>query len=225
MAEALPSDVVARFPGLAALDLEVCPRSSAIRAIGALRTDREAHFRWRGDDPAEGGRRLGEYLGGAGLVVGHNLANFDLAHLEAAGGAVTQLWHADTLWLAALAWPEPRTLRLIKTTRAGPLGAADANDPVADAAAALDLFGRALAVLSKTLRLQRDLAEALHGVSCAHPALGRGAVLSVLRGRAPPDRLSCAVAIHRLAQGRICTAQTSVLAQLCEMATQRCHSC
>ena len=214
--EAAPFDILARLPGLAGLDLEVCQETSRIKAIGAVRADRDAAFRWNGGEPSVGVERLVGYLDGARLLIGHNLADFDLAHLEAAApdSGVSGFHHVDTLWLAALAWPEPRALRLRKLHREGVLGAAGSNDPVADAKAALELFVDAMASLSHTWRASPDLAEAIHGLAHDCPALARGEIFSAIRGRAPPTWVACAEAIGRLAQGRICTAQFGVLQQL-----------
>ena len=109
-------DLTSCFQGLAAIDLEVSLETSRIKSIGATRVDREVPFTWQGSKPGEGIGRLAEYLKGASLVVGHNLENFDLAHLsaEVPGASMEEVTHLDTLWLAALAWPEPRTLRLKK---------------------------------------------------------------------------------------------------------------
>jgi ATP-dependent DNA helicase RecQ len=208
--------LVTRFSGLAALDLEVCPETSRIKAIGAVRPDRDGHFKWEGSNPNEGVSRLVDYIHGSSLVVGHNLENFDLAHITVANPntGIEQLPHIDTLWLSALAWPEPRTLRLKKIGREGQLGAATPNDPVTDAAASLALFREAVDALTGVWTAAPELAQAVHGSTADLPALARGQVFSILRGRPQPTPSERDHSIQILAKGRVCESQAEYLIEL-----------
>ena len=205
-----------RLPALVAVDLEVCPRTSRIKAIGAVRAGQEPPLSWQGKDARAGVERLASYLEGAGLVVGHNLGQFDLAHLaaEAPGSWPERLPHIDSLWVSALAWPEPKTLRLKKISRQGQLGAVHPNDPVADALASMELMGEALSTLTETWALTPDLADAIHGLARDHPALSHGTVFSLLRDRPAPGPGARDAAIARLARDRVCVARTNHLLQL-----------
>ncbi len=201
---------------IAAIDLEVCPETSRIIAIGSIRSDSEETFHWRGSDASKGANSLIKYIQGAEFVVGHNLGSFDLAHLLANQPShhFDQILHVDTLWLAALAWPEPRSLRLKKINRDGALGAAEPNDPVSDAKAALRLYRDAKSALRDRLASSPYLATALHGATLDHAAFGKGKLFSELLDQSPPSREQRDGAVRRLSAGRICEAQIDVLLEL-----------
>jgi ATP-dependent DNA helicase RecQ len=209
-------NIMDHLPALAAIDLEVCPHTSRIKAIGAVRSGPQPSLNWRGADPQAGIAKLVAYLSGAGLVVGHNLGQFDLAHLaaEAPGSPVADIPYVDSLWLSALAWPEPKSLRLRKIGKEGRLGATQPNDPVADAEASLRLTGDALSTLAETWATSSDLATAIHGASRDHAALAHGAVFSRLRDRPAPSHADRDAAILRLVETRVCTAKTEILLRL-----------
>jgi ATP-dependent DNA helicase RecQ len=209
-------NVLDRLPALVAIDLEVCPHSARIKAIGAVRSGQDPPLEWRGTDPRDGVEQLLRYVGGAGLLVGHNLRQFDLAHLAATlpDAKPIDLPHIDSLWLSALAWPEPKTLRLKKIARDGKLGAAQPNDPVADAKASLNLTMEALSALAGSWAQTPDLADAIHGLARDHDALSHGTVFSLLRGCPAPSHGERDGAILRLSEGRVCAAQADRLLQL-----------
>jgi ATP-dependent DNA helicase RecQ len=211
----ITDNILECFSSLTALDLEVCPKSSKIKRIGAVRRDREQPFNWHGKDPEIGVLLLSEYIKGTKLIVGHNLNNFDLAHLSVTGsGQVFEgLNHVDTLWLSALAWPQPRTLSLMKIGRSGKLGAGEPNDPVEDARAALKLFQDASEALVKAWALKPDLATTVHGASVFIPALGKGLFLSALLGRRPPTRQEADAALLNLVGDKVCNKQFGLLQQ------------
>jgi ATP-dependent DNA helicase RecQ len=210
--DATPSiDSAQLFPKVAAVDLEVDKSTGVIRSIGAIRRDQEKAFHWGAENPWEGVRQLSEYLADVDLVVGHNLEDFDLSFLEIAGDLSRRRRHFDTLWLAALAWPEPRSLRLKKIGRKGLLGAAEFNDPVQDARAALQVFDEGVAALDELWQRNPNLGLAIHACSEGHPALSKGFVFSALRGSDAPTESELGASIDQLAEGRLCSSQVPVL--------------
>ena len=192
-----------RFPALVAVDLEVCPQTSRIRAIGAVRTGKDPPLSWKGDNPRLGVERLAHYLDGAALVVGHNLGRFDLAHLaaEAPGSWPERLSYIDSLWLSALAWPEPRTLRLKKISREGLFGRGSSQRSRRRCAGRHGADGRG------ALDAHRDLGSGRRPCRCAPWARARsrgvvkwcGLLPSARSPRTRPWRARCR---HRAARAR-----------------------
>ncbi|MCY4208891.1 MAG: RecQ family ATP-dependent DNA helicase [Roseovarius sp.] len=206
------TDIMDKFHIAAAFDLELI--HDKIRQIGAVRSDCGKSFHWRGGNPKEGLLKLEKYLKGANLLVGHNIEEFDIPHVldVMPESKLKDIRRVDTLWLSALTWPQPKTLRQEKKYRSGMLGAAEPNDPVDDSRASLEIFRKTARELICKMKASLDLGISLHGISSNHSALGHGCVFKPFFDRPTPKQRDDA--ITRLARGHVCDAECHRLLEL-----------
>ena len=148
-----------RLPALVAVDLEVCPQTSRIRAIGAVRTGKDPPLSWKGDNPRLGRRAAGALsrrrgAGRGGTISAGSISPISRRRRPGSWPGVLCSHNRQPVAIA-LAWPEPRTLRLkkIKIPAEGLLGAVHPNDPVARCAGRHGADGRG------ALDAHRDLAR------------------------------------------------------------------
>ncbi len=156
-------------PRCLSLDLEVGKKSGHIRKIGAVRADTGERLENSGVGLAEALCRLDKLADQASFVLGHNLIEFDLPHLQAAKPdlRLLSLPRVDTLRLSPLAFPRNPYHHLVKHYQDGRLKRGRVNDPDLDARLALEVFGEQLQKL-KT-EAAPDLLAAWHWLCTPEP--------------------------------------------------------
>ena len=129
------------------LDLEVRKRDERIYALAAVdgATGQPLTFpreRLRSVGLTGALTQIDEFASGGDCLVGHNLIDFDIPHLQAAAPALRLLDMPvlDTLRLSPLAFPANPYHRLVKHYQDGGLLRGQVNNPELDARLALDLL-------------------------------------------------------------------------------------
>ena len=123
------------------VDLEVSRRTERIHAFAGVRPGTRDSLVYpsarRSLDRALAD--LDDLADGADFLLGHNLIEFDLPHLQAAspGLRLLRLPAVDTLWLNPLAFPRNPYHHLVKHYQDGQLKRGRLNDPEQDARLAL----------------------------------------------------------------------------------------
>ena len=152
--------------------------------------------------------QIDEFASGGDCLVGHNLIDFDIPHLQAAAPAL-RLLHMpvlDTLRLSPLAFPANPYHRLVKHYQDGGLLRGQVNNPELDARLALDLLDEQRDAFS---RADPDLLLAWHRLTTASPArAGFEAFFAELRGAARPAEDQARAAIDRRLVGTACRTQS-----------------
>ncbi|MCY4003576.1 MAG: RecQ family ATP-dependent DNA helicase [Rhodospirillales bacterium] len=209
-----PIPVVAKMDALlsrcVSLDLEVDPETGRIRSFAAICPGASSAFVYRGGNIATALRRLDEYAGNADFVLGHNLIEFDLRHLEEANGGLQILGKppVDTLWLNPLAFPRNPYHRLVKHYKDGQLQGGNASDPEIDAGLVLTVLQRQVTALQELRRSDPDTLTALHWLATGQArAQGFDAVFSLVTEAPRPATAEGLGAIRRILDGRACIGQ------------------
>ena len=137
-------------PRCISIDLEVGKKDSRIHAIGAIRADTRKRFFHKGRVTQREWATLDKLVDGADFIVGHNIIEFDLRHLQVAKPdlRLLQLPVVDTLRLSPLAFPRNPYHSLIKHYKDAGLIRAQLNDPVLDAGLVLQVFNEQYVALS-----------------------------------------------------------------------------
>ncbi len=186
------------------LDLEVGVHDSRIHAFAAVRADTNQSLTFAdGAGLAAALTKLDELSGGADFLLGHNLINFDLPHLQAAdpGLQLLRLPAVDTLRLNPLAFPRNPYHHLVKHYQDGGLRRGRVNDPDLDARLALELF----ADQRKTLRESTsDLLTAWHWLTTSDGGEGFDRVFASLRKSPRPSEAEACEAIHTCIADNAC---------------------
>ena len=209
--------------GCLALDLEVGSKDKRIQAFAAVRED-GLSFTYpdgnlhRGGNCASALAKLDAFADGADYVLGHNLIDFDLPHLQAAKPdlRLLRLPPIDTLRLNPLAFPRNPYHHLVKHYQDGQLRRGRVNDPELDARLTLQL----LTDQRKALReAAPELLIAWHWLTTAEgPAAGFDDFFANLRQAPRPDAAEAQEAIHqRLAQAACRVQSRAVLAQAAQL--------
>ena len=190
------------------LDLEVGPADGRIHALAGVRADTGQSLK-----VARMGARLTRWLGrldeladGADFVLGHNLIDFDLPHLQAANPQLRllRLPAVDTLRLNPLAFPRNPYHHLVKHYQDGGLRRARRNDPELDARLALDLFNDQQEALQDAAP---DLLVAWHWLTTVKNGAGFDLVFETLRQKSRPSTTAAQDAIGRQLAGNSCRVQ------------------
>ena len=196
------------------LDLEVGVRDRRIHAFAGVRADTGRTLTF----PAVGGRlaaalaRLDDLADGTDFLLGHNLIDFDLPHLQATspGLRLLRLPVVDTLRLNPLAFPRNTYHHLVKHYQDGQLKRGRVNDPELDARLALEVFGDQLKALRDA---PSDLLTAWHWLTTAGDGAGFDRVFSYLRHARRPSNAEVYDAIStRLADSACQTHAREVIA-------------
>ncbi len=129
-------------PRCISIDLEVGRTDGRIHAIGAIRADSNRRYLHSGRVTKKEYVALDRLVDGAEFVLGHNIIEFDLPHLESAKPdlRLLQLPAIDTLRLSPLAFPRNPYHNLIKHYKDAGLLRAQLNNPELDARLALEVF-------------------------------------------------------------------------------------
>ena len=169
------------FPCLS-LDLEVGARDNRIRALAGIRPDTGQSLSLEVGHGGLSGAlaKLDDLADGADYLLGHNLIDFDLPHLEAAnpGLRLLRLPAVDTLRLNPLAFPRNPYHHLVKHYQDGQLRRGRINDPELDARLTLEVFDNQQRALRDTLP---GLLTAWHWLTAANDGEGFDQIFTSLR--------------------------------------------
>ncbi len=129
-------------PRCISIDLEVGKNDGRIHAIGAIRADSDRRYLHSGRVTKREYAALDRLADGAEFVLGHNIIEFDLPHLESAKPdlRLLQLPVIDTLRLNPLAFPRNPYHGLIKHHKDAGLRRVQRNNPELDAGLSLEVF-------------------------------------------------------------------------------------
>ena len=196
-------------PCCLSLDLEVGVRDKRIHAFAAVRPDTNQSVIFpqglKRGDLTEALSKLDELATGAAFLLGHNLIDFDLPHLQAAqpGLQLLRLPSVDTLWLNPLAFPRNPYHHLVKHYQDGQLKQGRLNDPYLDSQLALQLFVEQRLALAKAAL---DLLTAWHWlITATGNGAGFDTFFSDIRQMARPSDMEAGAALGRLLEGNTCS--------------------
>ncbi len=187
------------------LDFEVGVQDRRILKFAAVRpeTNQSLIFPGAGDGLGAALGKLDDLAGGADFLLGHNLLDFDLPHLQAAAPRLRllRLPAVDTLRLNPLAFPRNPYHHLVKHYQDGQLKRGRINDPKLDCNLTLDLFRDQQKALQGT---SPDLLAAWHWLTTAKNEAGFDQVFASLRGTRRPSNAEASEAIRALLAGVAC---------------------
>ena len=188
------------------LDLEVGVQDHRIHKFAAVRQDTSQTVVY----PDDGGdslnaalAKLDELADGADFLLGHNLIDFDLPHLQAVGPDLQLLrWPAvDTLMLNPLAFPRNPYHHLVKHYKNGQLKRDRINDPELDARLTLKVFDNQQRAFQNA---PTSLLAAWHWLTTRNSDAGFDAVFASLRRSRKPTDTEAQDVIRTLLAGRTC---------------------
>ena len=219
MSEAVALEQLERSAGAAAglgalsrclsLDLEVGRSDERIHALAGVRPDLDVAetASGLGRDVSGALGRLDALAEGADFLLGHNVIDFDLAHLRAVRPdlRLLELPVVDTLRLNPLAFPRNPYHYLVKHYQDGALRRGRRNDPELDARLALEV----LADQFRALRgVDRDLLAAWHWlVGGGRDGAGFDLFFSEVRGDVRPSDAGGRLFVKRRLEGACCRTQ------------------
>ena len=180
------------------LDFEVSVQDRRIHKFAALRpeTGQSLIFPGAGSDLNTALAKLDDLAHDADFLLGHNLIDFDLPHLQAANPHLRLLQRpaVDTLRLNPLAFPRNPYHHLVKHYQEGRLKRGRINDPNLDCVLALELFRDQQRALQGT---SPALLTAWHWLTTAKIGAGFDQVFASLRGSGRPSDAEASVVIRR----------------------------
>ena len=187
------------------LDLEVGVQDRRIHKFAAVRPDtgQSLIFPGAGSGLNAALAKLDDLAHGADFLLGHNLIDFDLPHLQTANPRL-QLLHrpaVDTLRLNPLAFPRNPYHHLVKHYQDGQLKRGRINDPKLDCDLALDLFRDQRRAWQGT---SPDLLTAWHWLTTTQNGAGFDQLFASLRGAARPSDAEASRVIRALLAGAAC---------------------
>ena len=193
------------------LDLEVGVRDRRIRAFAGLRPDTGRTLVYpgsRGNLPAAL-ERLDKLTDGAEFVLGHNLIDFDLPHLQALSPNLRLLRKpaVDTLMLNPLAFPRNPYHHLVKHYQDGQLRRGRINNPELDARLTVEVLSNQWKALGEA---PPDLLTAWHWLTTADGGEGFDIFFSSLRRSARPSDAGAHSAIRTRLNGVACRGQAQM---------------
>ena len=188
------------------LDLEVGVQDHRIHKFAAVRQDTGQTVVY----PDDGGdslnvalAKLDDLVDGADFLLGHNLIDFDLPHLQAVGPDLQLLrWPVvDTLMLSPLAFPRNPYHHLVKHYKKGQLKRGRINDPELDARLTLKVFDNQQRALQNA---PTSLLAAWHWLTTSNTGAGFDKVFASLRRSRKPTDTEAQDVIRTLLAGRTC---------------------
>jgi ATP-dependent DNA helicase RecQ len=197
-------------PRCLSIDLEVGIQDGRIHSFAAVQGDTQQAFVFGKGDLTKALAQLDDFAAKSSFLLGHNLIDFDLPHLAAAGPTLTllQLPAVDTLRLNPLAFPRNPYHHLIKHYQDGRLQSGSLNDPELDARLALTVFHDQLQAFQVQQSENPDLMTAWHWLTVPEGVTsGLNAVFMTLRRAARPSSESAHAAILRCLSGQACRVQ------------------
>ena len=147
--------------------------------------------------------KLDDLADGAEFLLGHNLIDFDLPHLQAANPRLRllRLPAVDTLRLNPLAFPRNPYHHLVKHYQDGQLRRGRINDPELDARLTLEVFDNQKKALRDTPPV---LLTAWHWLTTANDGAGFDQVFTSLRQSGRPSDTEACDAIYNHLDGHSC---------------------
>ena len=190
------------------LDLEVGAKDQRIRALAGVRSDtgQSLTLSTRGNRLAAALAALDDLADGADFLLGHNLIDFELPHLKAAGPdlRLLRLPAVDTLRLNPLVFPRNPYHHLVKHYQDGQLKRGRINDPELDARLTLEVFDDQQKALQNA---PPELLTAWYWLTTADGGAGFDMVFATLRGSPRPTDSEAYDAIHTCLAGSSCLTQ------------------
>ena len=190
------------------LDLEVGRADDRIHALAGVRPDtgQSVAVPRVGRNPAQALARLDELADGADFLLGHNLIDFDLPHLQAANPnlRLLDLPAVDTLRLNPLAFPRNPYHHLVKHYQDGSLIRGRLNDPELDARLVLEVFDNQQRAFRET---GPELLTAWHWLTTTDGGAGFDRFFSSVRQTARPSATEAQAAIQTCLAGSGCQIQ------------------
>ena len=187
------------------LDFEVGVQDRRIHKFAAVRpeTNQSLIFPGAGDGLGAALGKLDDLADDADFILGHNLIDFDLPHLQAAAPRLRllRLPAVDTLRLNPLAFPRNPYHHLVKHYQDGQLKRGRINDPKLDCDLTLDLFRDQQKALQDT---SPDLLTAWHWLTTARNGAGFDQVFASVRGSPRPSNIEADGVIRSLLAGTAC---------------------
>ena len=187
------------------LDLEV-GRDDRIFKFAAVRQDTGRALVY--PDGVAGGlnsalAKLDDLAGDVDFLLGHNLIDFDLPHLQAANPRLRLLRRpaVDTLWLNPLAFPRNPYHHLVKHYQDGQLVRGTINDPELDARLTLEVFNNQQNALREK---SPALLAAWHWLTTVEDGAGFDRVFTFLRRARRPSDAEAHAAIYGRLDGTAC---------------------
>ena len=177
-------------PRCLSLDLEVGKQDRCIHAFAAVRPNVDQPIVFHGGDLATALAELDDFAVGADFLLGHNLIDFDLHHLEAAKPdlRLLKLPAVDTLRLNPLACPAIPITTSVKHYQVGQLKLGRLNDPELDARLALDEFDDQQTALRAVPRGLLEAWQRLTGIGTRRRGIRRRFRLHTVRAIDQPTR-------------------------------------
>ena len=187
------------------LDFEVGVQDRRIHKFAAVRPETSQSLIFPGAGGGIGAAlgKLDNLADGADFLLGHNLIDFDLPHLQAAAPRLRllRLPAVDTLRLNPLAFPRNPYHHLVKHYQDGQLKRGRINDPKLDCDLTLDLFRDQQKALQDT---SPDLLTAWHWLTTAKNGAGFDQVFASVRGSPRPSSVEADGVIRTLLAGAAC---------------------
>ena len=187
------------------LDFEVGVQDRRIHKFAAVRpeTSQSLIFPGAGDGLGAALGKLDDLAHDADFLLGHNLIDFDLPHLQAAAPRLRllRLPAVDTLRLNPLAFPRNPYHHLVKHYQDGQLKRGRINDPKLDCDLTLDLFRDQQKALQDT---SPDLLTAWHWLTIAKNGAGFDQVFASVRSSPRPSNVEADGVIRTLLAGAAC---------------------
>ena len=154
--------------------------------------------------------KLDDLADGAEFLLGHNLIDFDLPHLQAANPRLRllRLPAVDTLRLNPLAFPRNPYHYLVKHYQDGQLRRGRINDPELDARLTLEVFDNQQEALRDA---PPDLLTAWHWLTTAENGAGFDHVFASLRQAHRPSDAEGYDAVHDYLVGHSCRTHARVV--------------
>ncbi len=201
----MPDDTSRILSRCLSIDLEVGVRDRRIHAFAGVRPDtgRSLTFPTAGAGLAAALTKLDYLADGADFLVGHNLIDFDLPHLQAANPhlRLLRLPAVDTLRLNPLAFPSNPYHHLVKHYQDGALKRGRINDPELDARLTLNVFDDQQEALGDA---PSDLLISWHWLTTQQGGAGFNRVFASLRSSGRPSNAQAHDAINRRLAGNSC---------------------
>ena len=167
------------------IDLEVSKTNGNLIAIAAYRPDTHDHLVIKPPINRSHLERLQRLSNGANFLLGHNILDFDLPHLQAHFPylKILDLPIVDTLRLNPLAFPRRPYHHLVKHYKEANLVRSHSNDPLLDTQLAVQAFSNQLRQLRN---MPPPLLAAWHWLTAGTPAGGFDIVFRHLRQATKP---------------------------------------
>ena len=192
------------LPRCLSLDLEVSKNTGRIHAFAAVSAGTGQPLVYNGKNLNSALQKLDEYAANSDYLLGHNLINFDLPHLQAARPdlEILKLPAIDTLWLNPLAFPRNPYHHLVKHYQDGQLKRGRINDPELDARIVIKVLNDQYTALHK---MPSELLTAWHYITSMKPdGTGFDAVFVDIRRAPRPTRGAAIEAIRIQLDGIAC---------------------